>query len=38
VCRALPAEALDIAQRLTDPVTKQIVLAIAEKYRKVTSS
>jgi hypothetical protein len=30
--RALAAEALDVAQRLTDPVAKQIMLAIAEKY------
>jgi hypothetical protein len=33
--RALAAEALDIAQQLTDPVAKQIMLAIAEKYREL---
>jgi hypothetical protein len=30
--RTLAAEALDVARRLTDPVAKQIMLAIAEKY------
>lgn len=30
--RALAAEALDVATQLTDPVAKEIMLAIAEKY------
>jgi hypothetical protein len=30
--RALAAEALDVARQLTDPLAKQIMLAIAEKY------
>jgi hypothetical protein len=30
--RALAAEVLNVAQQLTDPVAKQIMLAIAEKY------
>jgi hypothetical protein len=30
--RALAAEVLDVAKQLTDPVAKQIMLAIAEKY------
>lgn len=33
--RALAAEALDVARQLTDPVAKQIMLAIAEKYREL---
>ena len=30
--RALAAEALHIAQELTDPIAKQVMIAIAEKY------
>ena len=33
--RALAAEALDVAQQLTDPVAKQVMLAIAEKYAEL---
>jgi hypothetical protein len=33
--RALAAEALDVARQLTDPMAKQIMLAIAEKYREL---
>jgi hypothetical protein len=33
--RALAAEALDIAKQLTDPIAKQAMIAIAEKYMEL---
>jgi hypothetical protein len=33
--RALAAEALDVAKQLSDPLAKQTMLAIAEKYKEL---
>jgi hypothetical protein len=33
--RALAAEALDIAKQLTDPIAKQVMIAIVEKYAEL---
>jgi hypothetical protein len=33
--RALGAEALEVAQQLTDPDARQVMLAIAEKYMEL---
>jgi hypothetical protein len=33
--RTLAAEAFAVAEEMTDPVARQIMLAIAEKYREL---